>query len=68
MPSAGIRQLPSGSYRVYWRLDDGSQGGETFKTEDQAIAYRNKLRVQWEEGSWIDPRRGRISFDEWASQ
>jgi hypothetical protein len=30
MASAGIRKTPTGRYRVWWRLDDASQGSQTF--------------------------------------
>ena len=30
MASAGIRKTLTGRYKVWWRLDDGSQGSQTF--------------------------------------
>src|SRR6266540_3676642 len=68
MASAGIRKTPSGRVKVWWRLDDGSQGSQTFDDGDQATRYLNKLRAQWDEGTWINPQRGRISFNEWADE
>src|SRR6266508_4505590 len=34
MASAGIRKTPTGRYKVWWRLDDGSQGSQTFDGRD----------------------------------
>jgi integrase len=66
MASAGIRKLPSGRYNVWWRLNDGSQGCRTFDTRALAREFKNDLLAQAAADSWIDPRRGRIAFDEWA--
>jgi integrase len=68
MASIGIRQLASGRWQVYWRLDDGSQGGETLDDEDQAEAYRNRTRVEWDRGTWHDPKLGRVRFGQWADE
>ena len=37
MASAGIRKTPTGRYKVWWRLDDGSQGSQTFDARDSLI-------------------------------
>jgi hypothetical protein len=34
MASAGIRKTSTGRYKVWWRLDDASQGSQTFDTRD----------------------------------
>jgi integrase len=67
MASAGIRELSSGRFKVYWRLDDGSQGSETFDKRDQAESYRNRMLVQWDQKTWNDPKLGRMKFEQWAS-
>ena len=43
MASAGIRKTPTGRYKVWWRLDDGSQGSQTFGTRDAARDFKNDL-------------------------
>jgi Phage integrase, N-terminal SAM-like domain len=68
MASAGKRKTPSGRVKVWWRLDDGSQGSQTFDDDGQATRYLNKLRAQWDDGTWINPQRGRISFNKWADE
>ena len=67
--SAGIRKSHNGRrYQVWWRLDDGSQGSRTFTTRDQAREFKNELLAQAARDAWIDPRRGRILFDDWADR
>jgi integrase len=69
MASAGIRKSRNGRrYQVWWRLDDGSQGSKTFTTRDQAREFKNELLAQAARDAWIDPRRGRILFDDWADR
>jgi integrase len=67
MASAGIRKNRNGTrYQVWWRLDDGTQGSKTFDTRGLARDFKNELLAQAAANSWIDPRRGRILFDDWA--
>jgi hypothetical protein len=64
--SAGIRKTPTGRYKVWWRLDDGTQGAKTLDTRALPRDFRNELLAQVAADSWTDPRRGRILFNEWA--
>src|SRR5829696_8194558 len=66
MASAGIRKTPTGRYKVWWRLDDGTQGAKTFDARGPARDFKNELLAQVAADSWTDPRRGRILFNEWA--
>jgi integrase len=68
MASAGIRKTPTGRYKAWWRLDDGSQGSQTFTTRDQARDFKNDLLAQVARGTWVDPRLGRQPFGDWARQ
>jgi integrase len=68
MASAGIRKTPSGRYKVWWRLDDGSQGSQTFTARDAARDFKNDLLAQVARGTWVDPRLGRQLFGDWARQ
>ncbi len=63
MASAGIRKSPSGRYKVWWRLDDGSQGSQTFPTRDRARDFKHDLLAQVARGSWVDPRLGKQTFE-----
>jgi integrase len=68
MPSAGIRKTPTGRYKVWWRLDDASQGSQTFDTRDAARDFKNDLLARLARGSWVDPRLGRLMFETWAHE
>jgi integrase len=67
--SAGIRRSRNGHrHQVWWRLDDGTQGSRTFDTRKLARDFRNDLLARAAADSWVDPRRGRITFNEWADR
>src|SRR5918994_6538858 len=67
MASAGIRKSRNGTrYQVWWRLDDGTQGSKTFDSRALARDFKNELLAQAAANAWVDPRRGRLLFDEWA--
>jgi integrase len=67
--SAGIRRNRNGRrYQVWWRLDDGTQGSRTFDTRAQAREFKHDLLARVAADSWIDPRRGRVTFNEWADR
>jgi integrase len=68
MASAGIRKTPTGRYKVWWRLDDASQGSQTFATRDAARDYRNDLLARLARGAWVDPRVGKQTFQTWARE
>jgi hypothetical protein len=64
---AGIRKNRNGTrYQVWWRLDDGTQGSKTFDSRALARDFKNELLAQATANAWVDPRRGRILFDDWA--
>jgi integrase len=67
MASAGIRKNRNGTrYQVWWRLDDGTQGSKTFDSHALARDFKNELLAQAAANGWVDPRRGRLLFDDWA--
>ena len=68
MASAGIRKTPTGRYRVWWRLDDASQGSQSFDTRDQARDFKHDLLTRLARGSWVDPRLGKQVFATWARE
>jgi integrase len=53
-------------YLVYWRLDDGSQGGRTVDTADEARDLAAEKRLELRRGTWQGRRRGRLPFARWA--
>jgi integrase len=68
MASAGIRKTPTGRYKVWWRLDDASQGSQTFDARDAARDFKNDLLARLARGSWVDPRLGKQTFETWAHE
>jgi integrase len=68
MASAGIRKTPTGRYKVWWRLDDASQGSQTFDTRDEARDFKHDLLTRLTRGSWVDPRLGKQLFEIWARE
>jgi Phage integrase, N-terminal SAM-like domain len=55
-------------YLVYWRLDDGSQGGKTVDTPDEARDLAAEKRLEMRRGTWQGRRRGRLPFSQWADE
>jgi len=55
-------------YLVYWRLDDGSQGGKTVDTPDQARTLAAEKRLEIASGTWKGRQRGKLPFGRWADE
>jgi integrase len=55
-------------YLVSWRLDDGSQGGKTVDTPDEARNLAAQKRLEMRRGTWRGRQRGRLSFNAWATE
>jgi integrase len=55
-------------YLVSWRLDDGSQGGRTVDTPDEARDLAAEKRLEMRRGTWRGRQRGRLSFSQWADE
>ena len=55
-------------YLVSWRLDDGSQGGRTVDSPDEARDLAAQKRLEMRRGTWRGRQRGRLSFNAWASE
>ena len=68
MASAGIRKTPTGRYRVWWRLDDASQGSHSFDTRDQARDVKHDVVVRRDRGSSVARRLGKQVFETWARE
>jgi hypothetical protein len=62
----GVAEVAETPYQVWWRLDDGTQGSKTFDSRGLARDFKNELLAQATAYAWVDPRRGRIQFDDWA--
>src|SRR6266545_4590149 len=55
-------------YLVSWRLDDGSQGGKTVDTPDEAKDLAAEKRLEMRRGTWQGRKRGRLPFTTWAME
>jgi integrase len=55
-------------YLVSWRLDDGSQGGKTVETPDEARDLAAEKRLEMRRGTWRGRQRGRLPFSTWAAE
>src|SRR5512132_3561206 len=55
-------------YPVSWRLDDGSQGGKTVDTPDEARDLAAEKRLEMRRGTWRGRQRGRLPFSAWAAE
>jgi Phage integrase, N-terminal SAM-like domain len=55
-------------YLVSWRLDDGSQGGKTVDTPDEARDLAAEKRLEMRRGTWRGGQRGRLPFSAWAAE
>src|SRR4029453_1220675 len=74
-PQYGVALMGSVSWRkrgsrylVSWRLDDGSQGGKTVDTPDEARDLAAEKRLEMRRGTWRGRQRGRLSFNVWAAE
>jgi hypothetical protein len=55
-------------YLVSWRLDDGSQGGKTVDTPNEARDLAADKRLEMRRGTWRGRQRGRLPFSAWAAE
>jgi len=53
-------------YLVYWRLDDGSQGGKTVGTKDEALLLAAEKRLELARSTWTTQQKGKRPFGEWG--
>ena len=53
-------------YDVRLRTQDRRVYTRTFRTKREADAFEARERADRSRGTWIDPRQGETSFDEWA--
>jgi integrase len=55
-------------YLVYWRTDDGSQGGKTVDTEDQARLLAAQMLLELTSGTWTARQRGKLPLAHWDAE
>jgi integrase len=62
-----MSQLPSGKWRARHLGPDGHRHSATFTTKADADAWLAAQRTDEGRGAWVDPRLGRVSLAEWAT-
>ncbi len=64
-----VRQLPSGRWQAFYRLDGQRHNAErTFRTKTEANDYLTTIKADVIKGRWIDPEAGRVPFREYAER
>lgn len=61
-----VRQLPSGRWQARYRDQSGKvrSAPATFKTKREALAYLSEVETDLRRGTWLDPERGKVLFEE----
>lgn len=60
-------RIPPGRWRLRWYDPDGKAKALTFKKKSQAEAEQVKLEARLDEGTYRDPKAGRLHFGEAAA-
>ena len=70
MASIVKRTLKDGSsaYLVRYRMVDGGQRSRQFDRRRDADAFAAKVETEKVSGQFVDPRRGKITLDEWIGE
>jgi integrase len=64
-----VRRLPSKKWQAaYWLDGRHLTAPYTFATKADALAFLSVTEADLKRGEWVDPRAGRITFQEYAEQ
>ena len=63
---ASIRQWHNG-YQVRWRDPAGRQRTKSFKRKTDAKQFANRLEVETQRGTYVDPQLGKLLFADWPT-
>ena len=56
------------SYRVRYRDPSGKPRSKSFRRLVDAERFARTVEIEKEKGTWVDPKAGRITLDEWREQ
>lgn len=59
---------PIKTFEVRFRAPDGRERSRSFKTVTEAKRYEREQLVERDRGTWVDPRSGRMTLNQWAEQ
>ncbi|MFW2512248.1 tyrosine-type recombinase/integrase [Demequina sp. SO4-13] len=65
--AATVRKANNGKFQVRWRAPDGKESGKTFEYKRDADAFKREIDAQMTRGDYVDPSRGRMTFEELAA-
>ena len=64
---ASVRAWRS-SWQVRWRDPNGKQRTKSFKRKADATKFANRVEVEIDQGSYVDPQLGKALFGPWAEE
>jgi len=65
---ASITKQPNGKYKVRYRTLDGKERAQRFNRATEARTFANAVEADKAHGTYVDPRAGRIAFQDFAEQ
>lgn len=65
---ASIKKRDNGSWRARYRDDDGNEHARHFPRKIDAQDWLDGITTAKGTGSYVDPKAGRITFDEWVEK
>lgn len=64
---ASIKQRPDRKYRARYRDPSGREHSKHFERVRDAKAWLARETAAIESGAWVDPRAGKLTWDEWST-
>ena len=55
-------------YDVRFRGANGTERSRTFRTRKEAERYERSQQTALDQGSWVDPRSGRVTLATWSAE
>ncbi len=63
-----ISKKPNGRWLARYRDDAGRSRSKVFDRKFDAQQFLDEVATDIKRGSWIDPRAGRMGFEEWSME
>ncbi|NJE65770.1 site-specific integrase [Brevibacterium sp. LS14] len=65
---ASIKKRPNGKWRARYRDSDGKEHARHFDRKIDAQDWLDGETVKVRTGTWVEPKAGRITFEEWFTE